>query len=527
MNPVNEIFLTMVCIFATIAPLFATYKHFHMLQQNSYFPKRYIKWLYEAYFARLMVLTLVFCALSVVVRYNIIFELVIISLYTVAQMIVAVYDYKKSIKKLVITARIKRLYAAAILIQVLLVIIIKNTVYTTRGIFFSILILLCVFAPLLVLLSWLITYPIEKLVSLYFIADAKNKLRSMVGLKVIGVTGSYGKTSTKFILARILSEKFNVVATPQSYNTPMGVVKTIRHNLRPQTQIFICEMGAKNIGDIKEICDIVNPSDGIITSVGPQHLETFKTLKNIFNTKFELYNACKKNGGKVYVNLNNKHIAENIADRDVIGYSVENGHIFAKNISYSREGSAFTIVFPNEEEIKVTTQLLGRHNVLNIVGAAAIAFDLGVVPSEIRFAISRLEPTEHRLELKSFLGGSLMIDDSYNANPEGCVEAVNVLANFHGMKKVIITPGLVELGDKEYDFNYQLGVAAARVCDTVILVGQRRAIPMKEAIDTTDFNTCNLHIVGSFKEALEIYAPIADDNTVVLIENDLPDNYLM
>ncbi len=526
MNPINETVFTIVCIIAAIAPLFATYKHFHMLQQNSYFPKRYIKWLYEAYFVRLMVLTLVFCALSVVVRYNIVLELVIISLYTVAQVFVALYDYKKSIKRLVITARVKRLYTAALLIQVLLVVIIKNTVYMTRGVFFSILILLCVFSPLLVLLSWLITYPIEKLFSLYFIADAKRKLRNINGLKVIGVTGSYGKTSTKFILARILSEKFNVVATPQSYNTPMGVVKTIRESLRPQTQFFVCEMGAKNVGDIKEICDIVNPTDGIITSVGPQHLETFKSINNIFDTKFELYDACKKNGGKVYVNLNSKYIAENIADRDIIGYSVDSGHIYAKNISYSREGSAFTLVFPNNEEIPVTTKLLGRHNVLNIVGAAAISFDLGLTPQEIRFAVSRLEPTEHRLELKQFLGGSVMIDDAYNANPEGCVEAVNVLANFRGMKKVIITPGLVELGDKEYDFNYQLGLAAAKVCDTIILVGHRRAVPMKAAIDTTDFAASELHIVGSFKEALSIYTPIADSNTVVLIENDLPDNYL-
>ncbi len=526
MKPINETIFTVVCIIAAIAPLFATYKHFHMLQQNSYFPKRYIKWLYDSYFVRLLILTIVFCALSVLVRYNIVLELIIISLYTLAQLLLAIYDYKTSIKKLVITARVKRLYTTALLVQVLLLVIIFNTKFITRGIFFSALILLCVFAPLLVILSWALTYPIEKLVARYFINDAKKKLDSMPNLKVIGVTGSYGKTSTKFILARILSEKYNVLATPQSYNTPMGVVKTIRESLRPQTQIFVCEMGAKNVGDIKEICDIVNPTDAVITSVGPQHLETFGTIENVFNTKFELYDACKNNGGKVYVNLGSKHISENIGDRDCIGYSINNGNIFAKNISFSREGASFTIVFSNGEEVSVKTKLLGKHNVLNIAGAAAVAFDLGLTPAEIRFAISRLEPTEHRLELKSFINGSLMIDDAYNANPEGCVEAVNVLANFKGMKKVIITPGLVELGEKEYDFNYQLGLAAAKVCDSVILVGRHRAIPMKNAIDTTDFPVSDVHIVSSFKEALEIYTPIADNNTVVLVENDLPDNYL-
>lgn len=522
----NEKVFIAVCIIAAIAPLFATYKHFHMLQQNSYYPSRYVKWLYDAYFMRLLLLTVIFCALSLVVKYNIVFSLIIISLYTVAQVFIAFYDRKKSIKRLVITARIKRLYSTALLVQIALFF---ATIYTkgmTRGIFFSVLILLCVFAPLLILISWLITYPFEKLISFYFISDAKRKINSVRGLKVIGVTGSYGKTSTKFILARILSEKYNVLATPQSYNTPMGVVKTIRESLRAQTQIFVCEMGAKNIGDIKEICDIVNPEIGIISAVGPQHLETFKTVENVFNTKFELYDACKNKGGKVYVNTDSKHIAENLGERECVGYSVSGNGVYAKDISYSREGSVFTICFMDGAEIKVSTKLLGKHNVLNITGAAAIAYDLGVTAEQIRFAISHLEPTEHRLELKGFVNGSVMIDDAYNANPEGCVEAVNVLASFSGMQKVIITPGLVELGDKEYDFNYKLGLAATKVCDHIILVGRRRAIPLNDAVSSTDFDLSRRHIVGSFKEAVEVLSTFADSNTVVLVENDLPDNYL-
>ena len=177
-------------------------------------------------------------------------------------------------------------------------------------------------------------------------------------------------------------------------------------------------------------------------------------------------------------------------------------------------------------KIKVSTKLLGKHNVLNITGAAAIAYDLGVTAEQIRFAISHLEPTEHRLELKGFVNGSVMIDDAYNANPEGCVEAVNVLASFSGMQKVIITPGLVELGDKEYDFNYKLGLAATKVCDHIILVGRRRAIPLNDAVSSTDFDLSRRHIVGSFKEAVEVLSTFADSNTVVLVENDLPDNYL-
>ena len=522
----NEKIFIAVCIIAAITPLFAMYKHFHMLQQNSYYPSRYTKWLYDAYFTRLLLLTVIFCALTLLVKYDILYSLIIISVYAVAQIFIAFWDRKKSIKRLVITSRVCRLYTAALLVQFALFFATILTENLVRGVFFSVLILLSVFSPLLILISWGLTYPIEKLMSAIYIADAKRKLQSVAGLRVIGVTGSYGKTSTKFILARILSEKYNVLATPQSYNTPMGVVKTIRESLKARTQIFVCEMGAKNIGDIKEICDIVNPTDAIITSVGPQHLETFKTIENVFNTKFELYDACQKNGGRVYVNMDSRHIAENIGEKNCIGYSLNQGSVYAKNISYSREGSSFTIVFASGEKIDVSTKLLGRHNVLNIVGAAAIAYDLGVTAEQIRFAVSHLEPTEHRLELKNFVAGSLMIDDAYNANPEGCVEAVNVLSNFKGMKKVIITPGLVELGDKEYDFNYRLGLAAAKTCDYIILVGRRRAIPLNDAISKSDFDLSKRYIVGSFKEAVEVLSTFADSNTVVLVENDLPDNYL-
>ena len=155
-----------------------------------------------------------------------------------------------------------------------------------------------------------------------------------------------------------------------------------------------------------------------------------------------------------------------------------------------------------------------------------MAHYLGVSAEDIKFAVASLKPTEHRLEMKTSVNRSLLIDDAYNANPEGSLEAVNVLSTFEGMKKVIITPGLIELGEKEYTCNFKLGEAAAGTFDVVILVGQTRSKPLVEGVKSTDFNTDNLHIVGSFKEAMEIYSKIADNNTVVLLENDLPDNYL-
>lgn len=518
--------LYIVCLMAALTPFVATYNHFKMLQQSSYYPSRYLKWLYDVYFTKLLLLTFIFCALSVVFRYSMVLELVIISLFAIAQLFITLSNRKKSIKRLVFTSRVYRLYTAAIVVQFALFSAVLFTKGALQGILFSLLMLLAVFAPLLVLLAWCITKPIENALAKAYTKSAKKILADSPELKVVGITGSYGKTSTKFILARILSEKYNVLATPQSFNTPMGVVRTIREKLRPQHEIFICEMGAKQKGDIKEICDIVHPDYALITSVGPQHLETFKSIDNVFATKFELYDATKAKGGTVYANLESGPIAEKGAGLDIAFYGGENSSCVAKDIKYSKEGSSFTIVI-GDTKIPVTTKLLGRHNVLNILGAAYIAFNtFGLSDEEIRFAVSRLEPTEHRLELKTYIGGSLMIDDAYNANPEGCIEAVNVLSQFGDMKKVIITPGLVELGEQEYDFNYKLGLAAATVADEIILVGRNRAVPMREAIRTTDFNSDKVHIVSSFLDAVKLYKDIADKNTVVLVENDLPDNYL-
>lgn len=514
-----------ICILAAVSALAALTRQFQMLQQNSYYPSRYFKWVKDSFFEAIIVLTLFFCAISVLYTVNAYVSVVVAALYTVWQILSAWKTYKKSIKKLVFTARVIRLFIAAAVLLAAIIILALSGKGLAQGITFCVLLFLCIFSPVLTLAAYYITKPIEFAFSQYYINDAKKLIKGAKNLKVIGVTGSYGKTGTKFILARILSEKFNVLATPQSYNTTMGVVRTVREKLRPQTQVFVCEMGAKNIGDIKEICDIVKPDAAIITSVGPQHLETFKTVDNVFKTKFELYDACRRRGGDVFVNKASAAIAERIEGKECITYGTDNAVFTAKDITYSPEGASFRIV-GDYNDIPVTTKLLGKHNVLNITGAAAVALKMGLSAEDIQFAVSRLEPTEHRLELKKFLHGSLCLDDAYNANPEGCIEAVQVLSSFEGMKKVIITPGLVELGDEEYNFNYKLGLAAAKVSDIIILVGKERSVPMCDAVATTDFDKGNLFVVSSFKEALEVYTTVCDENTVVLIENDLPDNYL-
>ena len=519
-----NLYLLISMIFASISGVFLITRQYQMLQQNSYFPSRYTKWLKEntntVTIFIFLISSLLFCfGLSLI---QTIFAAVVVTF----SILTTIKGQKKSIKKLVFTARVKRLYFITILIFLGLITI--NIVFGDSligRISAAICFLLGYVTPITVFLCWSITFPIENAFSKYYILDAKKILKSHKNLKVIGITGSYGKTTSKFILTRILSEKFNVVCTPHSFNTPMGVVRTVRENLKPQTEIFVCEMGAKNVGDIKEICEIANPQIAMITSVGPQHLETFKSVDNVFKTKFELADAITDKTN-IFVNGDSLEIAKRIKKSKYTVYGTDNKCNFkAYDISYGRNGSEFTVKL-GDKEVRLTSKLLGLHSIMNITGAVAIAHKLGVSAEDIKFAVASLKPYEHRLELKTSVKGSLLIDDAYNSNPEGCLEAVRVLGSFDGMKKVIITPGLIELGDKEYECNYNLGLEASKYCDIMIFVGKNRSIPMMDAAKKSKFPEDKVFVASSFMEAMEIYSKYADNNSVVLLENDLPDNYL-
>ncbi len=522
-----KIFLLLSLVFSAISGLFALTRHLQMLQQNSYFPSRYFAWLKIAFNKEFLKCALIYLFVSIFYMFRLYIVLCVIVLVLMLKNIkIAKKIQEQSIKKLVYTSRVKRIYYVGIALFVLLIAIYILWPTSVVGrLATAVLLLLSFVPPVLTFLLWLITHPIEQRISKYYIDDAKRILQSQPNLIVIGITGSYGKTTTKFILTRILSEKFNVVCTPQSYNTPMGVVRTVREKLKPQTQIFVCEMGAKNVGDIKEICDIAKPNHAIITSVGPQHLETFKTVENVFATKFELASAVAEKQGLTFVNGDSKEIINRIGNGYKVYGTDKNFEFCGSKITSTKNGSEFSVKLGGKN-YKFTTKLLGIHSIVDIIGAISLAFTLGVPINDIQYAVASLKPTEHRLELKPFKNGSLLIDDAYNSNPEGCLEAVKVLDSFEGMKKVIVTPGLVELGDKEYECNFNLGKQATKYCDVIILVGKNRSKPMQDAVAESDFNTENLYVVSSFAEAMEIYSNLADSNTVVLFENDLPDNYL-
>ena len=521
------VFIILSACFIACSLFCSMYRQLQMLQQNSYFASRYIKWVYGSFMLETTFLSFGYCLISIFfLGEKYIFCAAVSLAVFIIRLCLALKTAKKSIKKLVFTGRVKRLLATAVIISAIFVAVIGFLGGVCSQTAFIIFNIPAFFSPLFVLIILFINSPIEKSISRYYINDAKKILKQNSDLTVIGITGSFGKTTTKFILNRILSEKYNTVCTPASFNTPMGVVRTVRGSIKPNTQIFICEMGAKKRGDIKEICDIVHPNYGIITSVGAQHLDTFGSIDNVFSTKFELANEVKDNGGITFISAESEDIIKRYDKNDsslVLFGKEENYRV--KNIIRNAFGSNFDMVLC-DKCFSVSTKLLGLHSIFDILAAASLAYKLGVSEDDIKVAVSALKPTEHRLELKSFIYGSLLIDDAYNSNPVGCLEAVRTLGTFEDYRKTIITPGLIELGEKEYEANYALGLEAAKYCDIIILVGKNRSKPMMDAINTTDFDKNNVYVVSSFKEAMEVYTPKADKMSVVLIENDLPDNYL-
>ena len=227
----------------------------------------------------------------------------------------------------------------------------------------------------------------------------------------------------------------------------------------------------------------------------------------------------------MFLNTDNIYIAEKAKNYDCITYGTAGGcNCRAENISYSANGIKFDIV-SGDLRFSVRSKLLGMHSALNITAAAAVALNMGLSCEQIAFAVSKLKPVAHRLELKKYIGGSTLIDDAYNANPDGSLEAVRVLGSFEGMTKIIVTPGLVELGEKEYECNARLGEEAGKLCDVIILVGKKRSVPLLDGVRRTNFDLSKLYIADSFADAVKIMQTLCNENTAVLFENDLPDNY--
>lgn len=504
---------------------FLTMRHnLHMFQLNGYKNDEHIHWIRKN--LRQQWLLGFGMGLGII---RIIFPYTVIDILIYITLLLDILEYRamrrlNTKKKLVYTARVKRMIVTIAVIT-LAVVGITGTFAGARPMAGVCLILVSA-QWFLNIIANIINHPIEVSINKYYINDAKHKLKEMPNLKVIGVTGSYGKTSVKFYLQTLLQSRYNVLVTPGNFNTPLGVTRTIRDYLKSTHEIFICEMGARRVGEIKEVCDIAHPDYGIITSVGPQHLETFFSIDNIQKTKFELADALPEDG-MLFLNGDNEYIQQKAAEysNKTFYYSEKEGKGYcAKDVSVSQFGTEFTVMAPNGESERFQMKLIGAHNVINVVGAIAVANTLGISLKDLRIPVRRIQPVEHRMQMREH-GLVTIIDDAYNSNPVGSKAAVETLAMFEGIR-ILITPGMVELGEKESEYNYKFGTYAADCCDYILLVGQKHVEPIREGVLSKGFPAEKCLVYDKLEEAVAYaYAIKGQGHKYILLENDLPDNY--
>lgn len=517
----------------------------HMMQLQSYHTSEYFNWMIKngkkvykngaiQFLIYALALVLVYCILRFVPEISLLGFYICVAILCLAffvpnviQIVKDIRERKNAKKPLKYTARIKRLYFFSFITVILLRVLFTEYLGDSLMSMLLIYSFLIFTIPFNIIIANFLADPTETMINNHYINSAARKLgkKEYNDLIRIGITGSYGKTSTKYILQTILSEKYNVLATPESYNTTMGNVRTIREKLQPEHQVFISEMGARRRYDIQEICNFVRPQIGIITSIGPQHLETFKKIENVVKTKSELLVGLTYDG-VAFLPINDKYCKEIYQKEKHEKYSYgigEKADVYATDIKLSAKGSTFTVV-TKDDRFTCTTKLLGEHNVQNIMGSIAIALHLGLTKEEIMRGVEKIEPVPHRLQILPSPNGGVVIDDAFNSNPVGSKMALEVLKKFEG-RKIIITPGMVELGTEEYKLNKEFGRQMADAVDVAILVGVKRSKPIEEGLREKKFDENNIYVVNSLAEATKRLTKLANPNNVVLFENDLPDNY--
>lgn len=525
--------------------VFISYKFFQTMQQSGYKGGTYLKWLKKrdnSYLSSLFMLSIMSVLGFILINMALSFidsPWVKYAGFTVYVFFLAVYFAKESKKKhkvkLVYTKRMIRLVITFVVLTVLLSMLMiflvnfiaipfrENLLAEFR---YAILCFSPIAVPYLILLAYEINEPLEKAFNKKHITKCKEKLNSYPKLKKIAITGSYGKTSLKEILASILNEKYSVLATPASYNTPLGIAKTVKH-LDETHQIFVCEMGARRHGDIKELCDIVKPDVSVITGITYQHIETFGTINNVIKTKSEIIGGAFD--GTFITSSDNKYTLDIFENAEVKKYLAginqkENSLVYVKDLIYKEDGAEFTLVI-DKEEFKTTTKLLGSSSIHNIALAAAVAYCVGMSGGEIAAAIPRIKPINHRLELIKTPNGVNVLDDGYNSNPEGLKCAIEALSRFSG-RKFVVTPGLVELGHAESGQNFKVGETLSEICDGVILVGRSGSLHVREGLISKEYSTDKIYMVKNLDEAKGLLKDLLKEGDTVLFENDLPDLYV-
>ena len=530
-------FLFILTLF--IANHYKAKRYLHMLQQNLYNENnRYVKWIIKNknQFLDIDLLVIGISILGVSQVFNSTFFMNLCLLIISFSFILMGVKWRKVIltdqnkKKFVVTARIKRLTVTISLLYIIPLIFLGVYLNDPSKYWICILCLsiMTYLNSFIALLAVFINFPIEKCINYYYTMKAKKKLKNINGLKVIGITGSYGKTSSKNIVSTILNYKYNTFPTPKNLNTHNGIVMAINNQMDKFTNVFIAEMGAYTKGEIKELCKFVKPQYGILTTIGTAHLETFGSEQNIIDAKFELIESLPSNGFAILNGDDPKQVNYSLKNNvRVIWIGIDNqkADVVAKNIQCSNKGTSFDVVFKGDKErYHFQTKLLGNHNVYNILAGIACGKEFGIGVKDLIQAVKSVQPVEHRLELKR-MGRFYMIDDAYNSNPVGAKKALEVLDLMPGLK-VVVTPGMVELGKMEDEYNKTFGEQISDVADYVVLIGNKKTNPIREGLLGKKFDKDKIIVFNDVREAYSFIEELSINKEVyALFENDLPDTY--
>ena len=435
-------------------------------------------------------------------------------------------------KPLVMTGRATRILWTATLLPSLLLFGLWAAAHLIAGAPFDLMvwalvaIWFVVWTPLVLVGADVVLTPVQNAINAKFLRAARRKLSEVAPL-VVGVTGSFGKTSTKFAIERLIGEPGDALATPGSFNTPLGVCRTINEQLTVQHKFFIVEMGAYKEGEIAELVEFVRPSVGVLTAIGPAHLERFGSMEAIRRGKYEIVTGLPEDGVAV-MNVDDptvRELADSTTNVSVVRYGMDpqgRPDVTARDVEVTPSGTNLTIFDARSgESLSTSMRLLGHHSIGHVLAGAAVAIARGRKLADLASAIAQLEPVEHRLQLIESPGGVTVIDDAYNSNPEGAAAALEVLAAMPGRRKVVVTPGIVELGPLQESANEEFGRHAASVADEVIFVARLNRDALVRGAE--DGGSATVTVVDSLDRATEHLAQILRSGDAVLFENDLPD----
>jgi UDP-N-acetylmuramoyl-tripeptide--D-alanyl-D-alanine ligase len=431
--------------------------------------------------------------------------------------------FRKKLKAPVFTAKAIVLISIGLIIELAFILILFPKL-EDYPFFILGLLLFDVFLPLIVSTLVLLFQPLAVLRKKQIIGRAIKKREGFKNLLVIGITGSYGKTSTKEFLAAILSQKFNVLKTKEHQNSEMGISQCILDELKPEHGIFVVEMGAYNKGGIKLLCQIAQPKIGILTGINEQHLATFGSQKNIISAKFELIESLPEDGAAI-LNFDSRYMKAKIQGPDYkvkvknqkLYSTQEKLDIWAENILIDKDSVSFRACLKTGESFDFRSNVLGKHNVINILGAIITAKELGMSLEEIRQGVQRISNQEGGMVLKKSPFGANIIDSSYSANPDGVISDLDYLKVWSG-KKAIIMPCLIELGSSSKSIHKRIGEKIAEVCQLAIITTKDNFKEVKEGAIGKGMKPENILFLEKPKEILEKVKDFNQENDVMLLE---------